>query len=127
MAILERAGLLAQARRAGKKFVNAVPTSVGGFSIIWKILPLYLRNKEERVPRQVLGPFRTDASVYGMAPETGLRVTWMGHSTMLIEVDGIRVLVDPVWDERASPVRFAGPKRFYEAPLLLDEMPAVDV
>ena len=39
-------------------------------------------------------------------------VTWMGHSTLLVEIDGVRVLIDPVWDERASPMRWTGPKRF---------------
>ncbi|CAN5743341.1 MBL fold metallo-hydrolase [soil metagenome] len=127
MTTLTRTGLLNKAGRVGKKFVNVVPTTVGGFSMMWKILPLYLSNKEERVPLRPLGPFRTDASVYGVAPESGLRVTWMGHSTTLLEVDGVRVLVDPVWDERASPVRFAGPRRFYKAPLRLEEMPEIDV
>jgi L-ascorbate metabolism protein UlaG (beta-lactamase superfamily) len=51
----------------------------------------------------------------------------MGHSTMVVEVDGVRVLVDPVWDQRAAPVRFAGPKRFFDAPLKLEEMPEIDV
>jgi L-ascorbate metabolism protein UlaG (beta-lactamase superfamily) len=51
----------------------------------------------------------------------------MGHSSMLIEIDGVKVLVDPVWDERASPSQWAGPKRFYAAPLGLEELPAVDV
>ncbi len=111
----------------GKKFVNMVPTGVGGFSMMFKILPLYLSNKEERVPKVPLGPFRTDASLYGVAPASGLRVTWMGHSTMVVEVDGVRVLVDPVWDERASPVRLAGPRRFFAAPLRLEEMPEIDV
>ena len=46
----------------------------------------------------------------------GLRVTWMGHSSMLVEIDGLRVLMDPVWDERASPMRWAGPKRFFAPP-----------
>jgi L-ascorbate metabolism protein UlaG (beta-lactamase superfamily) len=51
----------------------------------------------------------------------------MGHSTTLIELDGFRILIDPVWDERASPVRFAGPRRFFAAPLRLEEMPEIDV
>ena len=61
------------------------------------------------------------------APESGLRVTWMGHSSMLVEIDGVRVLVDPVWDERASPSKWAGPKRFFAAPVRLEELPRVDV
>jgi L-ascorbate metabolism protein UlaG (beta-lactamase superfamily) len=45
---------------------------------------------------------------------------------MLIEIDGMRVLVDPVWDARAAPVQWAGPKRFFPAPLPLEETPRVD-
>jgi L-ascorbate metabolism protein UlaG (beta-lactamase superfamily) len=56
-----------------------------------------------------------------------MRVTWMGHSSMLVEIDGVRVLVDPVWDERASPSTWAGPKRFYAAPVRLEDLPGVDV
>jgi L-ascorbate metabolism protein UlaG (beta-lactamase superfamily) len=56
-----------------------------------------------------------------------LRVTWFGHSSLLIEIDGLRLLVDPVWDKRASPLRWLGPRRFYQAPLPLDELPAIDV
>jgi L-ascorbate metabolism protein UlaG (beta-lactamase superfamily) len=51
----------------------------------------------------------------------------MGHSSTLVEIDGMRVLLDPVWDERASPLRWAGPKRFFPAPLELKEMPQLDV
>ena len=47
-------------------------------------------------------------------PASGLRVTWLGHSTMLIEIDGRRVLTDPVWGERCSPGSFYGPARFHE-------------
>lgn len=60
------------------------------------------------------------------APSSGLRVTWFGHSSVLIEIDGHRVLTDPVWSDRTSPVSFAGPKRFFDPPLPLDELPAPD-
>ena len=95
--------------------------------MMFKLLPLFLRNKAERVPKRALGPFRTDVGVYMSAPASGLRVTWMGHSSMLVEIDGVRVLVDPVWDQRASPVRWAGPKRFFEAPIPLEDLPKIDV
>src|SRR5437868_6911221 len=49
--------------------------------------------------------------------ETGLRATWLGHSTVLVEIDGLRVLTDPVWVERASPMAFAGPRRFQPVPV----------
>jgi L-ascorbate metabolism protein UlaG (beta-lactamase superfamily) len=60
------------------------------------------------------------------APETGLRVTWLGHSTLLVEIDGVRVLTDPVWGERVSPVGFAGPKRSHRVPVRLDQLPPID-
>ena len=60
------------------------------------------------------------------APETGLRATWLGHSTVLVEIDGLRVLTDPVWGERASPFGFAGPKRFQPVPLPIAALPPLD-
>ncbi|MES1184665.1 MAG: MBL fold metallo-hydrolase [Myxococcales bacterium] len=63
---------------------------------------------------------------WGEAPETGLRVTWLGHSTLLVELDGVRVLTDPVWGERVSPVGFAGPKRFHPVPVQLGQLPPLD-
>jgi L-ascorbate metabolism protein UlaG (beta-lactamase superfamily) len=118
--------MMSTAVKRDRKFKNPVPTRVGGFSMIFKLLPLYLTNKEEKVPREPLGPFRTDARVYAMPPQSGLRVTWFGHSSMLLEIDGVRVLIDPVWDQRAAPTRWAGPKRFFAPTLMLEEMPMID-
>ena len=58
--------------------------------------------------------------------ETGLRATWLGHSTVLVELDGLRILTDPVWGERASPSRFAGPKRFQPVPVAIAALPPLD-
>jgi len=118
---------LKRAEKQGRKFLNPVETQVGGFGMMWKILPLYLINKEERVPNLPLGPFRSDAAIYRTPPHSGLRVTWMGHSSTLVEIDGFRVLIDPVWDERASPFRLMGPKRFFAPPLRLEDLPRIDV
>jgi L-ascorbate metabolism protein UlaG (beta-lactamase superfamily) len=63
---------------------------------------------------------------WSRAPETGLRATWLGHSTVLLEIDGLRVLTDPVWGERASPVTFAGPKRFQPVPVSVAALPPLD-
>jgi L-ascorbate metabolism protein UlaG (beta-lactamase superfamily) len=118
---------LKRAERLGRKFLNPVPTMVGGASIFFKVLPLYLKNKSLGEPKGPLGPFRTDASVYAVPPVSGLRVTWFGHSGSLIEIDGMRVLVDPVWDERASPFTFMGPKRFFQPTIALENLPQLDV
>ncbi len=118
--------LLGRAKRAGRRFLNPIPTQIGGFSTVFEALPRYLTNKEETVPRQAPGPFVTDVSRYAVEPQSGLRVTWMGHSSAVLEVDGVRLLMDPVWDERASPMRWAGPKRFFAPPLRLEDLPVVD-
>ena len=46
-----------------------------------------------------------------------------GSDGLLLEIDGRRVLIDPVWGERASPFTFMGPKRFFAPPLPLDQLP----
>lgn len=72
-------------------------------------------------------PSADPRAAWQRAPESGLRATWLGHSTVLIEIDGARVLTDPVWGTRASPFRLVGPKRFQPMPLKLRDMPEVDV
>jgi len=119
--------MVRRAEKVGRKFQNPVPTAVGGGGLIFKVLLQLIRNREERVPKRRLGPFLTDAAVYATKPASGLRVTWMGHSSNLVEIDGLRVLVDPVWDLRASPVQWFGPKRFFSAPLALEDFPRIDV
>lgn len=119
--------LLRRAVQERRRFVNPLPTSVGGWATMRKALPLYFSNKEEKSPRNQLGPFRTDPAVYEAPPASGLRLTWMGHSSTLVELDGKRILLDPVWDQRASPFRWAGPQRFFPAPLELDQVPKLDV
>jgi L-ascorbate metabolism protein UlaG (beta-lactamase superfamily) len=63
---------------------------------------------------------------YASPPPSGLRVTWLGHSTMLLEVDGHRFLTDPVWSERVGPVDFTGPKRWFPPLLDIRDLPPVD-
>jgi L-ascorbate metabolism protein UlaG (beta-lactamase superfamily) len=119
--------LLHRASKSGPKFLNESPTQVGGLTMMFKILPLYLSNKEERVPKIPLGPFTTNPAVYEAPPESGLRVTWFGHSSLLIELGTTRILIDPVWDERASPATWFGPKRFYGPTIPIANLPPLDV
>ena len=59
-------------------------------------------------------------------PAADLAVTWYGHSSAVIEVDGYRVLADPVWSERCSPSRTLGPQRLHPVPAPLEALPAID-
>jgi L-ascorbate metabolism protein UlaG (beta-lactamase superfamily) len=117
---------LTRAQREKNRYVNPVPTKVGGLSLMFKVGPRILFGGAARTPRQPLGPFHTDRRVYETKPRSGLRITWMGHASSLVEIDGVNILIDPVWDERAAPTRWAGPKRFFPPPLALEELPAID-
>ncbi|MGE2714066.1 MBL fold metallo-hydrolase [Mycolicibacterium litorale] len=71
-------------------------------------------------PIPVVTPTSADADAAGLA------AYWHGHSTALIEVDGYRVLTDPIWSDRCSPSRTVGPQRMHEPPVPLEQLPAVD-
>jgi len=55
-----------------------------------------------------------------------IRVTWVNHATMLVQMDGVNVLTDPIWSERASPFPFAGPKRHRAPGLRFEDLPPID-
>lgn len=57
---------------------------------------------------------------------TGLHITWYGHSSTLVELDGGRVLFDPVWGGRASPSPVVGPRRLHPVPHRLSDLPELD-
>jgi L-ascorbate metabolism protein UlaG (beta-lactamase superfamily) len=118
--------LIKPALKVRGAFVNAVPTVIGVkgnmLELLWRFLT---ENRGLREPSQPLGPFHTDPAVYN-EPAPGIRVTWMGHSSVLLEMDGKRILFDPMWGKRASFVPFAGPKRFFPPPLPLEQLPPLD-
>ena len=78
------------------------------------------------VPRSSPSTIPVEPERFASPPPSGLRVTWLGHSTMLLEVDGHRFLTDPVWSERVGPVDFAGPKRFFPPLLAIRDLPPLD-
>jgi L-ascorbate metabolism protein UlaG (beta-lactamase superfamily) len=80
-----------------------------------------------RAPKDAIPVHATTLADMSRPPATGLRLTWMGHSSVLAEIDGHRVLFDPVWGERCSPFAFAGPKRLHPVPVPLSALGPVDV
>ncbi len=112
--------------KKGKKYINSEPTSEPGFREFLSITKEYLYHSSNNTPKKPLGPFHTDAGLYRHPPQNGLRVTWLGHATLLIEIDGCRFLTDPVWSKRVSFSQFFGPKRFFQPPLALRNLPPLD-
>ena len=123
---LER--IKASPRWMGEQFRNLHPITPGlrDPNASMPTLQDFLCGGERRVPKGPL-PARNPLEVWGKKPASGLRATWLGHSTVLIEIDGLRILTDPVWGPRASPSRIAGPKRFQPVPVALKAMPPLDL
>jgi L-ascorbate metabolism protein UlaG (beta-lactamase superfamily) len=84
------------------------------------------RNNPDSEPQNPI-PVETDIKQKLSVPsQSNLRVTWFGHSSSLVEIDGARILIDPVWGPRASPFSWIGPKRWYKPVIKLDDLKPVD-
>ncbi|WP_458072003.1 MBL fold metallo-hydrolase [Rhodanobacter sp. BL-MT-08] len=81
---------------------------------------------QRRKPQSRLPVVTVRQDVLSGPPSQALQVTWLGHSSVLIEIDGLRLLTDPVLSARASPVPFAGPKRFTPPALTVAQLPPID-
>jgi L-ascorbate metabolism protein UlaG (beta-lactamase superfamily) len=106
----------------GNRFRNQQTTAHGGFADLVK----WMRTREpvswgERtVGRPAPPPLQR-------VQDRRLRVTWVNHSTTLIQMDGLNILTDPIWSERASPVQWAGPRRFHTPGIPFDALPPIDI
>ncbi|MET9875134.1 MBL fold metallo-hydrolase [Actinacidiphila glaucinigra] len=110
-------------------FTNPVGARTAPSGSMLRFARTYFR-KGERIRRAPAGAIPLHATTLAdlaVPPASGLRLTWMGHSTVLAEIDGRRVLFDPVWGERCSPFSFVGPKRLHRPPAALKELGEADV
>lgn len=78
---------------------------------------------KERIPRENLPVFEPD---FSKATAQDVTITWLGHSSSLIQMHGKNILVDPVFRERSSPVQWAGPERFTEPSVTINDLPQID-
>jgi len=106
----------------GRKFHNLEPPEKRGFIdfLRWQL------NRKR-------GPWNrwTDNQSVSVPPQRvngkDLRVTFVNHATALIQTEGLNILTDPVWSERASPVAWAGPRRHRPPGLRFEELPPIDL
>jgi L-ascorbate metabolism protein UlaG (beta-lactamase superfamily) len=103
-------------------FVNPEPL----YNDTWGMITGLFSVSEHATPATRLPIVRGGADRFADPPASGLRVTWLGHSTLLVEIDGARFLTDPVWGERSSPIEWMGPERWYPPPIALDDLPPID-
>ncbi|MFG1884835.1 MBL fold metallo-hydrolase [Micromonospora sp. NPDC049102] len=81
--------------------------------------------KQKRRPTAPVPLVRPDASPAADTADE-LNIVWYGHASALIEIEGRRVLLDPVWSDRCSPSGAVGPRRLHEPPVGIDELPPLD-
>ncbi|HEX7830412.1 MAG TPA: MBL fold metallo-hydrolase [Thermoanaerobaculia bacterium] len=103
------------------KFRNSIPTSKGE---ILRSIYLQLTGKEVRYPPNGIPIRKLSARDLGDAAD--LRAVWIGHSSVIVDVDGVRFFTDPVWSDRCSPFESMGPKRFHPPPIALADTGRVD-
>ena len=95
------------------------PSAAARFAFIWK--RAWTGARAHDVPREANDGAALRAN--GSEPT----VTWVGHATVLLQLDGVNLLTDPHWGRRASPVSFAGPKRLQAPGLAFEDLPPIHV
>ncbi len=110
------------------RFQNPVHTVVQTDDMPFvKLMKEFFFAKGDRMPDERIPVLPINIDSYSKKPESA-RITWLGHSCLLIEIDGITILTDPVFSERVSPFSFMGTKTFpFSHRFQFDELPHVDL
>lgn len=110
----------------GGEFANSLPHPPLELGDTWGYLTEQFFGDQVRVPPSAI-PIEAIPPASMQAPTpSGLRAIWLGHSSVYMELDGLRFLVDPVFSDYASPISGIGPKRFHPPPIALVDLPKID-
>ncbi|GAA1481353.1 MBL fold metallo-hydrolase [Gordonia sinesedis] len=108
------------AHLAGGRFANPEPPGTGASADFGVVADMVRRPGAPRQPVLVSTPtFPREARA--------LAATWLGHASVLVELDGIRILTDPVFSKRCSPSQWVGPARLHPSPVRVADLPTLDV
>jgi L-ascorbate metabolism protein UlaG (beta-lactamase superfamily) len=116
------ARMMASPQWAEGLFHNPLPQDP---DVLGTIVELFQASESATPPEPIIVT-PVEPSRFDEAPPSGLRVTWLGHSITLVELDGVVVLTDPVWGRRASFLPWLGPERWYEPLIPLEDLPPLD-
>ena len=98
----------------------------GSFSVrapfMFRRLGTYFRSGENAPQMQIPDLDR----LLGYGSDSQPSLTWIGHSTMLVQMGGMSFLTDPIWSKVPSPVPPVGPRRFVPPPIAIDDLPTID-
>jgi L-ascorbate metabolism protein UlaG (beta-lactamase superfamily) len=93
-----------------------------------KIMKEYWQSSsQERAPQKPIPVNMLSAKDFSDIPSETLKVNWFGHSTVIMEMEGMRMAIDPVFSMRVSPFGFMGPKRHHPAPMAPADLPRLDL
>ena len=121
---LERAKANPQYRDG--RFVNLQPETPTSLASLGGYIVRQFSGDEVREPPAPLPVMAVDKAALAAAPAPiGLRAFWIGHASTYVELDGLRLLLDPVFAERVSPLP-VGPQRFHPPPIALADLPPID-
>jgi len=106
-------------------FVNQEVDAPTRWTSLFEYMARQFSGDEVRVPPKPLPVVRVDPKALAAPPAPGMRAFWIGHASVYVEIDGLRLLLDPVFAEHASPFAF-GPARFHAPPIALADLPPID-
>ena len=108
------------------KFANTLPHPALESGDVWGYLKEQFFGEQMRAPPSAIPILVIPPASIQVHPPPGLRAIWLGHSSVYIELDGLRLLVDPVFSNYASPFSGIGPKRFHAPPIAMTDLPRID-
>ncbi|MDH6231433.1 L-ascorbate metabolism protein UlaG (beta-lactamase superfamily) [Mesorhizobium soli] len=107
----------------GRVFFNPNGKAPGSFSALLK---WQFGGGRAKWPASWPSPFPRTTPARAVS-DGDLRVTMVGHASLLVQIEGINILTDPVWSARVSPLPFAGPKRVNPPGISFDELPQIHI
>jgi L-ascorbate metabolism protein UlaG (beta-lactamase superfamily) len=107
------------------RFVNLEPEAPSTTSLIDYTVQQFSGDEVREPPAPIPVVAVDKAALQAAPPASGLRAFWIGHASTYVEIDGLRMLLDPVFAARVSPLP-VGPGRFHAPPIALDDLPRID-
>ncbi len=109
------------------KFQNATPWRRAGFGKMWNVAMEYtFGDRVDAEPSQPIPLQHIQKFEFYIEGSDVLRFARLGHSTILLQMGGKVWITDPIFSKRASPVQWAGPKRFHPVPIALEDLPPIE-
>lgn len=119
---------MAVLRHSGHRYQNPInsPNQQAKLTDFVRFFWQQAQRQDEVIPTKWQAVAKQDV-LKAIQQPTHPQLTWLGHSSFLIQAEQVTLLTDPFFSERASPVSFAGPKRIVPSPLTLDQLPNIDI